>query len=110
MRRQSRCSAAPCGCTPPRQNPWRRPLRSVPTSRGATSVEVTEAAQDAYLRQLAADLAGTVWMAGGCQSWYQDANGQATTMWPGTVAAYRRLLSRFEPADHELRTRVGAVA
>ena len=49
-------------------------------------------------------------MAGGCQSWYQDANGQATTMWPGTVAAYRRLLSRFEPADHELRTRVGAVA
>jgi len=79
-------------------------------ARGATSVEVTEAAQDAYLRQLAADLAGTVWMAGGCQSWYQDANGQATTMWPGTVAAYRRLLSRFEPADHELRTRVGAVA
>jgi cation diffusion facilitator CzcD-associated flavoprotein CzcO len=80
------------------------------TARGATSVEVTQDAQEAYLRRLASDLAGTVWMAGGCQSWYQDADGQATTMWPGTVAAYRRLMSRFEPADHELRVRVGAVA
>jgi cation diffusion facilitator CzcD-associated flavoprotein CzcO len=80
------------------------------SARGVMSVEVTEAAQDAYLRWLAAELAGTVWMAGGCQSWYQDAEGQATTMWPGTVAAYRRLMSRFEPADHELRTRVYAVA
>jgi cation diffusion facilitator CzcD-associated flavoprotein CzcO len=80
------------------------------TAHGATSVEVTEAAQDAYLRWLASELAGTVWMAGGCQSWYQGADGVATTMWPGTVAAYRRLMSRFEPADHELRTRVHALA
>jgi cation diffusion facilitator CzcD-associated flavoprotein CzcO len=80
------------------------------TARGATSVEVTESAQDAYLHGLAADLSATVWMAGGCQSWYQGADGQATTMWPGTVAAYRKLMSRFEPADHDLRAPAGAVA
>ena len=80
------------------------------TEQQATSIEVTEHAQHTYLRRQAADLAGTVWMAGGCQSWYQDADGQATTMWPGTVTAYRRLMSRFEAADHQLRTRVESLA
>jgi hypothetical protein len=36
--------------------------------RNLASVEVTEAAQDAYLRRVRKDLAGTVWMLGGCHS------------------------------------------
>jgi cation diffusion facilitator CzcD-associated flavoprotein CzcO len=77
-------------------------------ARDVTSVEVTRAAQDAYVRDVVADLAGTVWMAGGCQSWYQDANGEATTMWPGRLTSYRRQTSHFEPADHHVRMRVAA--
>ena len=45
----------------------------------------------------------TVWMKGGCRSWYQDENGQTASMWPRTMWSYRRLLTRFVPADHHLR-------
>jgi cation diffusion facilitator CzcD-associated flavoprotein CzcO len=71
--------------------------------RGLASVEVTEDAQDAYIEHLSRDLAGTVWVKGGCTSWYQDKNGAATAMWPRSLNAYRRLLRRFEPTHHHLR-------
>lgn len=77
-------------------------------ARGLASVDVAADAQDAYLRRTRADLAETVWMAGGCASWYQDGNGEATTMWPGRLTAYRRLTRRFDAADYEVRTRVAA--
>ncbi|MDK1476035.1 NAD(P)/FAD-dependent oxidoreductase [Streptomyces sp. 549] len=32
----------------------------------------------------------TVWNTGGCDSWYLDANGRNTTVWPGTTAEFRR--------------------
>jgi cation diffusion facilitator CzcD-associated flavoprotein CzcO len=76
--------------------------------RNLSSVEVTEAAQDAYLHQVRKDLAGTVWMLGGCDSWYQDKNGETTGMWPNSLTSYRRLTRRFEPADHDLRPRIAA--
>jgi cation diffusion facilitator CzcD-associated flavoprotein CzcO len=71
--------------------------------RGLASVEVSQQAQDDYVRFLRAELAGTVWMGGGCQSWYQDANGETTSMWPRSMWSYRQLMREFVPADHELR-------
>jgi cation diffusion facilitator CzcD-associated flavoprotein CzcO len=75
---------------------------------GLGSVEVTEAAQDAYVAKVTKDLQGTVWVQGGCSSWYQDKNGEATAMWPNSLTSYRRLTRRFEPADHDLAPRVAA--
>jgi cation diffusion facilitator CzcD-associated flavoprotein CzcO len=72
------------------------------------SVDVTIEAQDAYVAKVTKDLAGTVWVQGGCSSWYQDKNGEATAMWPNSLTSYRRLTRRFEPADHDLRPRVAA--
>jgi hypothetical protein len=77
-------------------------LRAMRT-HGQTSVEVTERAQGDYMSFLTNDLDNTVWMKGGCQSWYQDENGQTASMWPQTMWSYRRLLTRFVPADHHLR-------
>jgi cation diffusion facilitator CzcD-associated flavoprotein CzcO len=77
-------------------------LRAMRT-HGHTSVEVTERAQGEYMTFLTGDLDNTVWMKGGCQSWYQDENGQTASMWPKTMWSYRRLLTRFVPADHHLR-------
>jgi cation diffusion facilitator CzcD-associated flavoprotein CzcO len=73
-------------------------------THGHTSVEVTERAQGEYMTFLTDDLDNTVWMKGGCQSWYQDDNGQTASMWPKTMWSYRRLLTHFVPADHHLRT------
>ncbi len=70
---------------------------------GADSVEVSEDAQAEYMRFLSTDLENTVWMRGGCQSWYQDASGGAASMWPRSMLSYRQLMSGFAAADHKLR-------
>jgi cation diffusion facilitator CzcD-associated flavoprotein CzcO len=72
-------------------------------ARGVASVEVSGEAQDDYMRFLKADLDRTVWMRGGCQSWYQDSDGGTTSMWPRSMWSYRQLMRRFVPADHHLR-------
>jgi hypothetical protein len=46
-------------------------------------------------------MAKTVWQAGGCRSWYQDANGRNTTLWPGSVVAYVRRTRTPSLADYE---------
>jgi cation diffusion facilitator CzcD-associated flavoprotein CzcO len=69
---------------------------------GLASVEVSPEAQDAYVRFLDEDLPRTVWSKGGCTSWYQDASGSVTSMWPRSMWSYRRLMRRFETADHRV--------
>ena len=46
---------------------------------------------------------GTVWTKGGCASWYLDAQGRNTTLWPGTSWSFRRATRRFDVAEHVLR-------
>jgi cation diffusion facilitator CzcD-associated flavoprotein CzcO len=70
----------------------------------ASSVEVSQQAQDEYMRFAAADVGRTVWALGGCKSWYQDEHGEATSMWPRSMWSYRRLMRTFEPADHVIHT------
>jgi len=50
-------------------------------------------AQAAFEAEMEDRLSSTVWQAGGCQSWYQDANGRNTTLWPGTVSEFRKRMS-----------------
>ncbi|MGZ4555998.1 MAG: 4-hydroxyacetophenone monooxygenase, partial [Mycobacteriaceae bacterium] len=35
-------------------------------------------------------------MTGGCASWYLDAHGNNTTLWPGFTFAFRRLTKHFD--------------
>ena len=78
-------------------------LRSM-SRRRLTSVEVSQRAQDDYMRATAHDIATTVWSLGGCNSWYVDEHGDVG-MWPRSMYAYRRLMRRFEPEHHHLRRR-----
>lgn len=71
--------------------------------RGAGILEVRAEAQQSYNEELQQALEGTVWTAGQCQSWYLDEHGRNTAIWPGPTYRFRRLLSRFEPADYEIR-------
>lgn len=39
----------------------------------------------------------TVWIAGGCQSWYLDSTGRNATIWPSFAHRFRRRMERFDP-------------
>ena len=71
-------------------------------ARGAAVVDTREEAQAAFNDALQAQMRGTVWTEGGCASWYLDAHGRNTTLWPGTSWSFHRATRRFDPAEHVL--------
>ena len=50
--------------------------------------------QAAFTREMQDRHSDSVWQAGGCTSWYQDAAGRNTTLWPGTVSEYRKRMAQ----------------
>ncbi|HEX6968230.1 MAG TPA: NAD(P)/FAD-dependent oxidoreductase [Micromonosporaceae bacterium] len=66
----------------------------------ATAIEPTEGAQAAYNAALDRRMARTVWLRGGCRSWYLDANGRNSTLWPGYSWSYWLRTRRFDPAAY----------
>jgi hypothetical protein len=67
---------------------------------GHGAVEPTEAAQAEFVAMVDRRMSGTVWSAGGCQSWYQDVTGRISALWPGSTLAYRWRLRRFDPSAY----------
>jgi len=65
-----------------------------------SSVEVRAETQERFNAEVQSRLAGTVWNAGGCMSYYLDANGRNSTMFPGSTLELRRRLARFDLADY----------
>jgi cation diffusion facilitator CzcD-associated flavoprotein CzcO len=75
--------------------------------RGIQAVELRPEAQDAYNREVQRRMQGTVWVSG-CASWYLDAHGHNTTLWPGFTFEYRWRTRRFDPANYQFMvSRVG---
>ncbi|HEY8083407.1 MAG TPA: NAD(P)/FAD-dependent oxidoreductase [Solirubrobacterales bacterium] len=69
------------------------------------SVDVRADVQERFNAEVQSRLTGTVWNAGGCMSYYLDANGRNSTMFPGSTFELRRRLSRFDLTDYTTRTR-----
>ena len=69
---------------------------------GAAAMEPSAAAQDAFVREVDRRMQGSVWTAGGCQSWYLDQTGRNSALWPGYTMPFRRRLRTLRPADYEL--------
>jgi hypothetical protein len=46
-----------------------------------------------------------VWTAGGCQSWYLDAYGNASAIWPDFTFRFRARTKRFDAGDYDLLPR-----
>ncbi len=67
---------------------------------GIGSVEVREDIQDDFNRRLQARREGSVWNAGGCSSWYRNAAGHNSTIWPGSTWRFRRQARRFDPGAY----------
>ena len=70
---------------------------------GAAVIEARAEAQAAYVEAVDRRMRGTVWVAGGCRSWYLDATGRNSTLWPDFTWRYRRRIARVDPAEYELR-------
>jgi cation diffusion facilitator CzcD-associated flavoprotein CzcO len=66
------------------------------------ALDVRPAVQRAYNEDITRRLSATVWNAGGCASWYLDANGRNSTMWPDYTFRYRRRVDRFDVADYDV--------
>lgn len=69
----------------------------------AAELEVRPEAQAAYNARLQEQMRGTVWTSGGCASWYLDANGRNTTLWPTFTWPFRERTRKLDPAQYELR-------
>jgi cation diffusion facilitator CzcD-associated flavoprotein CzcO len=68
--------------------------------RGWRVAEVRPEIEEDWNRRMHARLAKTVWMTGGCNSWYLDDNGRNTTIWPGLVAEYQLKMRSARLGDY----------
>ena len=72
---------------------------------GVTALEPRQQVQDRWNADLQRQLAHTVWNQGGCASWYRDAEGRNTTLWPTFTFSFRRRLARFPLEAYEAQPR-----
>jgi cation diffusion facilitator CzcD-associated flavoprotein CzcO len=70
--------------------------------RGVHALEVRPDVQDAWNDYLQERLSGTVWDTGGCSSWYLDANGRDSVMWPDFTFKFRRRMREFDAGEYRL--------
>ena len=69
--------------------------------RNLRAVEVRPEAQETFNAELQQRMQGTVWTSG-CSSWYLDAGGRNTTLWPGFTFEFRRRTRHFDPQRYDL--------
>lgn len=69
---------------------------------GIDRIEVRPAAQAAYDRAVQRKMRRTVWVTGGCASWYLDARGRNVALWPDFTWKYAWQTRRFDPSSYDL--------
>ena len=73
---------------------------------GVDAVEPKPEAQAAFVDGVDRRTLGTVWVAGGCDSWYLDRTGRNANVWPDFSWRYHRRVARFRPEEYAV-TRAG---
>jgi len=76
-------------------------LRTMAHQR-ATVVDVRPEAQRDWNAAVQARMPPTVWNSGGCASWYLDANGRNSTLWPDFTFRFRQQTRRFDAESYRL--------
>ena len=67
---------------------------------GLAALEPRAEAQAAWTAAVDRRMQGTVWVDGGCRSWYLDATGRNSTLWPDVTWRFRRRVARLRPGDY----------
>jgi cation diffusion facilitator CzcD-associated flavoprotein CzcO len=76
---------------------------------GAGAVSVRPTVMAKWSERIQRKAANTVWNTGGCASWYLDAEGRNTTIWPDYTFRFKRLTARFDPVSYEVVARRSAL-
>jgi cation diffusion facilitator CzcD-associated flavoprotein CzcO len=79
-------------------------LRTI-EARDIATLEPKAEAQQAFDDDVQSRMSHTVWVEGGCKSWYVDASGRNTTLWPDFTFRFRQRLRKFDPENYHLRSR-----
>lgn len=66
-------------------------------TRDISAAEPDAVAQRAWVAAVDVRLQATTWNSGGCSSWYIDATGRNSTLWPDGVGRFRRMVARIDP-------------
>ena len=69
---------------------------------GIERIEVRPGSQADYDREVQRKMRPTVWMTGGCKSWYLDADGRNVSLWPDFTWVYAWQTRRFDPSNYDL--------
>jgi cation diffusion facilitator CzcD-associated flavoprotein CzcO len=67
------------------------------------TVEVRPDVYEAFAREAEEKLRDSVWNAGGCASWYLDANGRNGVWWPGFMWRLWQRTRRFELGEYRVQ-------
>ncbi len=65
-------------------------------------LEVKPESQQSFNDWLQTKMKSTIWMQGGCNSWYLNSEGKNTTLWPGFTVGFRRLLRKFDAENFDI--------
>jgi cation diffusion facilitator CzcD-associated flavoprotein CzcO len=65
------------------------------------AIEPRRESQERWTAAVDRRMRGTVWVTGGCASWYLDHTGRNSTLWPDSSWSYSRRTSRFDAANYE---------
>ncbi|HEY6494856.1 MAG TPA: NAD(P)/FAD-dependent oxidoreductase [Trebonia sp.] len=69
---------------------------------GADALDVTAEAVYSYMRDIDEMAQDTVWVQGGCTSWYRDERtGRVTLLWPDSATSFRERLATFASSSYE---------
>jgi hypothetical protein len=69
---------------------------------GARSIEARPEAQARFNDWVQRKSRGSVWMKGGCASWYLDSQGVNRALWPASTVNFWLRMRRVRPADFHL--------
>ena len=72
---------------------------------GLATFEVRADRQRDYNTKLQDRMKQTIWTTGGCSSWYLDAHGNNTTLWPSFTFLFRGLTRRFDKDAYKTTAR-----
>ena len=72
-------------------------------ANGYDAVEPTASAQRRFLARIEKMMRGTVWVSGGCESWYLDETGRNSSIWPGFTFSYAQAANKVAEKDYAWR-------
>ncbi len=70
--------------------------------KGAATIEPRQEAVDQFVAEVDRRGEHSVWLDGGCASWYIDESGRNSTLWPDFTFRFRERVRHFDESQYEL--------